>query len=234
MSDGREVERRVAHRRQDQPRAHLFDRQPVDVKRRFGSDGFVARREKRLGDQFDQVGRARPQDYLVHFEAVALRKFFPEVVSAAVGVEVDTVEAPADGFERLGRRPQRVLVRGQLDCGVPQLALHLFNGLAGRVWPNAARPRGKKFLDGNSRHEVRSPGPPSGRGRVGRALPGYPIGRPSSFSTGRLPTPSDSGTGPAQGPGPSETLSGLVLTLPPLARCAQTCAGPDGSGPPRA
>src|SRR3989442_14374109 len=104
-----------------------------------------------------------PQDHLVHFEAVDLREFFPEVVSAAVGAEVDTVEAPADGFERLRRRPQWVLVRGQLDCSVPQLALHLFNGLAGRVWPNATRPWGKKFLAGNSRHAVRCPGPPSGR-----------------------------------------------------------------------
>src|SRR2546422_3888990 len=49
-------------------------------------------------------------------------------------------------------RSQWVLVRGQLDCSVPQLALHLFNGLAGRVWPNATRPWRSEEHTLNSSH----------------------------------------------------------------------------------
>src|SRR5262249_9164671 len=70
----------------------------------------------------------------VRGHAVARRKLGPQPVRAAVGVAVHVRSGLGRRGERLGRRPERILVGRELDrAGDAELALQLLDGLAREV-----------------------------------------------------------------------------------------------------
>ena len=102
----------------------------------LGGDDLVARFQKRVTDKLDQFVGAVAEDHVGARNAELLRNRLAQIVAAAIGVDVGFLQRRVHGFERFGRRPERVFVRGEfadLRRLQPELARDIFNRLSGFV-----------------------------------------------------------------------------------------------------
>ena len=114
----------------------------------------IARTQEGVADEFDDLVRAAAEDHVSALEAELLGNGFPEVVTAAIRIKVGALQRLAHGRQRLGRRPERILVGSELDdlCGLqPQFTGHVFDRLAGLVRDEIAQPGMGEFP--NIRHK---------------------------------------------------------------------------------
>ena len=89
----------------------------VDCKRVAGHDDLVAGAEEGVTDELDDLVGAVAQDDVFPLEpgTQALGNRAAEFVTAAVGVEVGTLQSAAHRLQRLRGRPQRVLIGSEFD-----------------------------------------------------------------------------------------------------------------------
>jgi len=94
----------------------------------------VFRQHERARNKLEDIVRAIAQGDLCGRNAVAYRERLLEGETVAVRIACDISERRVRCRERLGARPQRILVTGELDdIAQAKLALELLNRLAGRI-----------------------------------------------------------------------------------------------------
>src|SRR5439155_11815577 len=124
---------------------HGAELQRVDhVARKRGpaANDLVAGIERELRQVIDDPVRARAGRDLLETDVMSLGERRSQAVGAAVGVAVQLLGAPRERLERGRERPERALVRRQLDDTLePELALHLLDRLAGLVGNDVANGR---------------------------------------------------------------------------------------------
>ena len=102
----------------------------------FRSDDLVPRLQKRVADKFDQLVGTVAEDHIRARDAEFLRNRLAQVIAAAVRVNVGFLQRGAHRHQGLGRRPERVLIRGELaDLRrlQPEFPCDILNRLAGFV-----------------------------------------------------------------------------------------------------
>jgi hypothetical protein len=95
-------------------------------------------------DEFDHLVRAVPEDDILLPESELRRNGLAQVEPPAIRIKVDALNGLMHRRERLGRRPKRVFVRGQLDDlrrREPQLAGHVLDRFARLVGDEIAKLR---------------------------------------------------------------------------------------------
>ena len=103
----------------------------VARKRRPRRDDLVAGIERRLADEADHGVGACGDDDLLEGDTVTRRKRLTKPVAPSVRVPVRLGQRASDRLERLRKRPERPLVRRELDDPVePELALDRLGGLS--------------------------------------------------------------------------------------------------------
>src|SRR5581483_10026272 len=109
---------------------------------RPAADDLVARVEDRLRQAVDETVRARTDRDLLEADAEALGERAAQLPGSSVRVAVQVGDAALERLERRRKRPERPLVRRELDTALePELALHLLDRLAGLVRHEVANRR---------------------------------------------------------------------------------------------
>src|SRR5262249_25598957 len=126
-----QIVRQIFHRHDLGYAARRFDDQMIDRKGVARHDGFVAWTHERPHGELDQFVRAVAEDEAVFGDAELRRDGAPQLIAVAVGIEMESAQPFADRLQSLRRRPQRVLVRGDLDRVLDAvLPLYLLDRLA--------------------------------------------------------------------------------------------------------
>src|SRR2546430_13618773 len=129
--------------------------EPVDDvarKRRPATDDLIAGVEHRLRDPVDQRVSAGPDRELLELHTVALGERRTKPVGPTVRIAVQLTRRALQRLERLWERPERPLVRSELDDALePELALDFFNRLS-RLVRDDVLERGPEKAGGNLPH----------------------------------------------------------------------------------
>ena len=125
----------VAERNPARDGAELQRVDHVARERRPAADDLVSRIERELGQVVDHPVRAGTGRNLLEPHVVQLCERRAEPPGAAVGIAVQAARLPLDRLQRRRERPERPLVRRELDDALEaELALHLLDRLSGLVW----------------------------------------------------------------------------------------------------
>src|SRR2546423_4489679 len=130
-------------------RAELEPVDDVARKRRPAADDLIAGIEHRLRDPVDQRVGAGPDRDFPELHTVPLRERRTKPVSPTVRIAVQLTRRALQRLERLRERPERPLVRSELDDALePELALNLFDRLS-RLVRDDVLERGPEKAGGN-------------------------------------------------------------------------------------
>ena len=115
----------------DRFRTHPLHDDRVHGKGRPGEDRLVTGPEEALGDQLEDLVGAGTEDELVRLDSQPPGEGLAQTEARPVGIAVHALRRGSDRLDRLRRRSQRILVRGELDRALnPELALELLDRLA--------------------------------------------------------------------------------------------------------
>jgi len=90
-------------------------RDAIDDERRLGEHDVLLGRAESAHHEVEQLVRAGAEQDLFHRDAVLFGQLHAQVVGSAVGVAVRVGQRAPRGLERARARPERVLVRSQLQ-----------------------------------------------------------------------------------------------------------------------
>ena len=151
-SDRIEIEGVIAKRRLDEISAAGPNSDRKQRERALAGNPVETGTKQHAGGEVDDLTGAQAHKHLLGAHIVAQGQHFTKTLAATIGIPVRFSQRPPRGFHSFGRRPERILVRSQLDRMDLQILFHFFDGLSRNIGREALNVIGDEFFEG-VRHE---------------------------------------------------------------------------------